>query len=91
MKAPASEGRALPADKEGQRKQVAVEAEMQGPTPPNSATRSYMTPGGSFAYNPYWNGIHPGMTAYMHPYYIFAYCNGQFGVPGMKPSKTGPH
>ncbi|GJV48766.1 ribonuclease H-like domain-containing protein [Tanacetum coccineum] len=64
---------------------------MQGPTPPNSATRSYMTPGGSFAYNPYWNGIHPGMTAYMHPYYIFAYCNGQFGVPGMKPSKTGPH
>ncbi|GKB58236.1 DWNN domain-containing protein, partial [Tanacetum coccineum] len=91
MKAPASEGRALPADKEGQRKQVAVEAEMQGPTPLNSATRSYMTPGGSFAYNPYWNGMHPGMTAYMHPYYIFAYCNGQFGVPGMKPSKIGPH
>ncbi|GJV42256.1 hypothetical protein Tco_1420696 [Tanacetum coccineum] len=64
---------------------------MQGPTPLNSATRSYMTPGGSFTYNPYWNGMHPRMTAYMHPYYIFAYCNGQFGVPGMKPSKTGPH
>ncbi|GJS21069.1 DWNN domain-containing protein [Tanacetum coccineum] len=91
MKAPALEGRALPADKEGQHKQVAVEAEMQGPTPPNSAAQIYMTPGGSLAYNPYWNGMHPGMTAYMHPYYMAAYCNGQFGVPGMKPPTTGLH
>ncbi|PWA69285.1 DWNN domain-containing protein [Artemisia annua] len=113
-KALASEGRALPADKEGQHKQVVVEAankkkrtkadshmnvflvyfvsaEIQGSTPPNIATQSYMTPGGSLAYNPYWNGMHPGMTAYMHPYYMAANCNGQFGVPGMTPPKTGPH
>nr|GFB55663.1 DWNN domain-containing protein [Tanacetum cinerariifolium] len=41
--------------------------------------------------NAHWNGMHPGMTAYMHSYYMAAYCNGQFGVPGMKPPKTGPH
>ena len=68
-----------------------VSAEIQGTTPPNSATQNYMTPGGSFAYNPYWNGMHPGMTAYNHPYYMAAYCNGQFGLPGMKSPKTGPH
>ncbi|GJU70385.1 E3 ubiquitin ligase PQT3-like protein isoform X1 [Tanacetum coccineum] len=27
----------------------------------------------------------------MHPYYMAAYCNGQFGVPGMKPPTTGLH
>nr|GFC44578.1 hypothetical protein [Tanacetum cinerariifolium] len=68
-----------------------VLAEIQGTTLENSATQSYMTPGGSLFYNPYWNGMHPGMTAYMHSYYMAAYCHGQFGVPGMKPPKTGPH
>nr|GFB13397.1 E3 ubiquitin ligase PQT3-like isoform X3 [Tanacetum cinerariifolium] len=99
MKVPASEGRALPADKGGQNNQAAVDAankkkrkkadshlnEIQGTTLENIATRSYMTPRGYFSYNPYWNGMHSAMTAYMHSYYMAAYCNGQFGVPGMKP------
>ncbi|XP_050376169.1 E3 ubiquitin ligase PARAQUAT TOLERANCE 3-like isoform X2 [Argentina anserina] len=84
VKEPASQGSAPLVDEEVQQRLASVEAgkkrkkkkvrmpanEMQWKTPQDLAAENYMMHMGPSAYNPYWNGMQPGMgmDGYMPPY-----------------------
>ncbi|XP_065857817.1 E3 ubiquitin ligase PARAQUAT TOLERANCE 3-like [Euphorbia lathyris] len=81
VKEPASQGSALLAEEEVQQKLAPGEAgkkkkKKKVRMPPNDlwkasqdfAAENYMMPLGPSAYNPYWNGMQPGMENYMHPF-----------------------
>ncbi|XP_024996165.1 E3 ubiquitin ligase PARAQUAT TOLERANCE 3 isoform X1 [Cynara cardunculus var. scolymus] len=108
MMEPASQGSARVADDEVQQKQVPSEAakkkkkkkvnmpisaaEMQWRASQDFAAENYMMPPGPSPYNPYWNGMQPGMDAFMGPYgggmpYMGGYGLGPMDVPfgGMFP------
>ncbi|KAM0069782.1 putative transcription factor interactor and regulator CCHC(Zn) family [Helianthus debilis subsp. tardiflorus] len=107
MMEPASQGSARPIDDEVQQKQAPTEAvkkkkkkkvnmpmnaEMQWRASQEYAPENYMMPPGPNPYNPYWNGMQPGMDAFMGPYgggmpYMGGYGLGPMDVPfgGMFP------
>ncbi|KAK9068024.1 hypothetical protein SSX86_012135 [Deinandra increscens subsp. villosa] len=107
MMEPASQGSGRPVDDEVQQKQVPNEAvkkkkkkkvnmpmsaEMQFRASQGYAPENYMMPPGPNPYNPYWNGMQPGMDAFMGPYgggmpYMGGYGPGPMDVPfgGMFP------
>ncbi|KAL5748450.1 hypothetical protein ACOSP7_025491 [Xanthoceras sorbifolium] len=82
MKEPASQGSAPLVEEEVQQKMVSGEAakkkkkkkvrmpanDFQWKTPQDLAAENYMMPLGPSAYNPYWNGIQPGMEGYGPPF-----------------------
>ncbi|KAK9927599.1 hypothetical protein M0R45_024776 [Rubus argutus] len=84
VKEPASQGSAPLVEEEVQQRLASVEAgkkkkkkkvrmpanEMQWKTPQDLAAENYMMHMGPSAYNPYWNGMQPGMgmDGYMAPY-----------------------
>ncbi|XP_004299417.1 PREDICTED: E3 ubiquitin-protein ligase RBBP6-like isoform X2 [Fragaria vesca subsp. vesca] len=84
VKEPASQGSAPLVDEEVQQRLASVEAgkkrkkkkvrmpanEMQWKTPQDLAAENYMMHMGPSTYNPYWNGMQPGMgmDGYMPPY-----------------------
>ncbi|XP_052620728.1 E3 ubiquitin ligase PARAQUAT TOLERANCE 3 isoform X2 [Lactuca sativa] len=84
MMEPASQGSARPVDDEVQQQQKQVpgeaakkkkkkkvnmpNAEMQWRASQEFAAENYMMPPGPSPYNPYWNGMQPGMDAFMGPY-----------------------
>ncbi|EEF31732.1 E3 ubiquitin ligase PQT3-like isoform X2 [Ricinus communis] len=85
MREPASQGSAPLAEEEVQQRLAPGEAgkkkkKKKVRMPPNDmwkasqdlATESYMMPLGPSAYNPYWNGMQPGMESYMNPMNPFA-------------------
>ncbi|PWA54241.1 DWNN domain, a CCHC-type zinc finger [Artemisia annua] len=96
MMEPASQGSARPADDEVQQKQGPTEAvkkkKKKKVMPMNAAemqwrqdfpAENYMMPPGPNPYNPYWNGMQPGMDPFMGPYPGgMPYMNGYgFGGP----------
>ncbi|KAL0312988.1 UNVERIFIED_CONTAM: E3 ubiquitin ligase PQT3-like [Sesamum radiatum] len=84
VKEAASQGSAPLADEEVQQKPLSGEAgkkkkkkkirmppgaaEMQWRTAQDLAPENYMMPMGPSAFNPYWNGIQPGLDGFMPPY-----------------------
>ncbi|KAI3468974.1 hypothetical protein Pfo_025637 [Paulownia fortunei] len=84
VKEAASQGSAPLADEEVQQKPISGEAgkkkkkkkirmppgaaEMQWRTAQDLAPENYMMPLGPSAFNPYWNGIQPGLDGFMPPY-----------------------
>nr|XP_043628323.1 E3 ubiquitin ligase PARAQUAT TOLERANCE 3-like isoform X2 [Erigeron canadensis] len=96
---PASQGSGRLADDEVQQKQVPAEAakkkkkkkvnmpmnaaEMQWRASQEFAPENYMMPPGPNPYNPYWNGMQPGMDPFMVPYAAggMPYMGG-YGFPG---------
>ncbi|KAI3828900.1 hypothetical protein L1987_03011 [Smallanthus sonchifolius] len=102
MMEPASQGSGRPVDDEVQQKQVPTEAvkkkkKKKVNMPINVADmhyapENYMMPPGPNPYNPYWNGMQPGMDAFMGLYgggmpYMGGYGLGPMDVPfgGMFP------
>ncbi|KAK6157956.1 hypothetical protein DH2020_005270 [Rehmannia glutinosa] len=84
VKEAASRGSAPLADEEVQQKPISGEAgkkkkkkkirmppgaaEMQWRSPQDLAPENYMMPLGPSAFNPYWNGMQPGLDGFMPPY-----------------------
>ncbi|KAL8539843.1 hypothetical protein ACS0TY_001444 [Phlomoides rotata] len=84
VKEAASQGSAPLADEEVQQKPISGEAgkkkkkkkirmppgaaEMQWRPPQDLPPENYMMPMGHSAYNPYWNGMQPGLDGFMPPY-----------------------
>ncbi|GLT35106.1 hypothetical protein SLA2020_095850 [Shorea laevis] len=105
MKEPASQGSAPLAEEEVQKKVAAGEAgkkkkkkkarlpahDLQWKTSQDLAADSFMMPMGPLGYNPYWNGMQPGMDGLVGPYGgpmpYMGYGPGPFDIPfgGMIP------
>ncbi|PKI41548.1 hypothetical protein CRG98_038059 [Punica granatum] len=95
-----SQGSAKVADEEVQQKVASGEAakkkkkkkvrapanDMQWRTPQDLAAENYMMPLGPSGFNPYWNGMQPGMDGFMGPYanampYNMGYGMGPLDMP----------
>ncbi|KAH1106413.1 hypothetical protein J1N35_010181 [Gossypium stocksii] len=100
VKEPASQGSAPLAEEEVQQKVASGDAgkkkkkkkvrllanELQWKTPQDLAAENYMMSMGPSAYNPYWNGMQPGMDGFMGPYagampYMGGYGLGPLDMP----------